>query len=44
MYRTGILVAACLMLMDAPAWAVSVAEPDGEALYKAHCAKCHDSV
>ena len=44
MYRTGILVAACLMLLSGPAWAVSVAEPDGEALYNAHCAKCHDSV
>ena len=44
MYRTGILIAACLMLLSGPAWAVSVAEPDGEALYNAHCAKCHDSV
>jgi polyvinyl alcohol dehydrogenase (cytochrome) len=43
MYKP-ILLAVCVMLMGGPAWAVSVAEPDGQALYEQHCAKCHDTV
>lgn len=46
MYRRGILFFAAVgvMLMSGPAWAVSVAAPNGEAVYKDHCARCHEQV
>ena len=40
----GFAAFAVLLFTSSHAWAVSMPGPDGAALYKEHCAKCHDTV